>query len=421
MKTPTKKTTNRVELVKEGDVVVRIYHGKRSKKGGGTRATYQVADYTSGERRLQFFSDHANAKAEATRIAGLISDGMTTAAQLNNAEAASYGAAVQTLRAAGIETKLELVASIHATAVKILGGDRIIEACRDWARRNPVERPIRTVRAVADEMIERQTKQKKSHRYLGDLRYQLNKICERFVMNIGEVTQNDLQAWFDSMSCAPRSIRNARSTATALFRFAEARQYIVKGENPALGTQQIEAAGDADIEVYTPDEVARLLAAAPETIRPLIAIQAFTGIRTAELMRMEWSAFKLERGHVEIKAGNAKTASRRIIPILPNLAEWLKPFAGRTGKLFASGPDYYHELTREVAASTKTDEQPAVELKHNGLRHSFVTYRMAQINNAPQVALEAGNSPQMIFKHYRELATADDAKEWFGIVPNTTI
>ena len=34
-----------------------------------------------------------------------------------------------------------------------------------------------------------------------------------------------------------------------------------------------------------------------------------------------------------------------------------------------------------------------------------------------EVALEAGNSPTMIFRHYRELATEAEAKDWFGIVP----
>jgi hypothetical protein len=32
-----------------------------------------------------------------------------------------------------------------------------------------------------------------------------------------------------------------------------------------------------------------------------------------------------------------------------------------------------------------------------------------------QVALEAGNSPQMIFRHYRELVRPADAEKWFGI------
>lgn len=55
--------------------------------------------------------------------------------------------------------------------------------------------------------------------------------------------------------------------------------------------------------------------------------------------------------------------------------------------------------------------------KKNALRHSFISYRLADIQAAAQVALEAGNSPQMIFGHYRELVRAMDAEKWFGITP----
>ena len=43
--------------------------------------------------------------------------------------------------------------------------------------------------------------------------------------------------------------------------------------------------------------------------------------------------------------------------------------------------------------------------------------RMADVKSAAQVALEAGNSPQMIFEHYRELVTEKEAKAWFAITP----
>jgi hypothetical protein len=36
---------------------------------------------------------------------------------------------------------------------------------------------------------------------------------------------------------------------------------------------------------------------------------------------------------IEIKAGMVKTASRRVIPILPNLALWLKPHCREAGEL----------------------------------------------------------------------------------------
>ena len=54
---------------------------------------------------------------------------------------------------------------------------------------------------------------------------------------------------------------------------------------------------------------------------------------------------------------------------------------------------------------------------HNVLRHSYISYRIAVVQNAAQVALEAGNSPTIIFKHYRELVTKEDAEKWFSLMP----
>ena len=57
--------------------------------------------------------------------------------------------------------------------------------------------------------------------------------------------------------------------------------------------------------------------------------------------------------------------------------------------------------------------------KRNALRHSFISYRLGIVKDVGQVALEAGNSASMIFKHYRQLVTETAAKEWFGILPPT--
>jgi hypothetical protein len=39
------------------------------------------------------------------------------------------------------------------------------------------------------------------------------------------------------------------------------------------------------------------------------------------------------------------------------------------------------------------------------------------VKSADQVALEAGNSPSIIFKHYRELTTEEQAEKWLSIMP----
>jgi hypothetical protein len=58
-----------------------------------------------------------------------------------------------------------------------------------------------------------------------------------------------------------------------------------------------------------------------------------------------------------------------------------------------------------------------MEWPRNVLRDSFISYRIAIVQSAEQVALEAGNSASIIFKHYRELTTPEVAAKWFGILP----
>jgi hypothetical protein len=59
-----------------------------------------------------------------------------------------------------------------------------------------------------------------------------------------------------------------------------------------------------------------------------------------------------------------------------------------------------------------------VKWKRNGFRHSYISYRVATLKDVPAVALECGNSPQVIFSNYRALATDAEAKAWFSILPS---
>jgi integrase len=163
-----------------------------------------------------------------------------------------------------------------------------------------------------------------------------------------------------------------------------------------------------DVAVFTPAEMTKILHAAPPHLIPILAIGAFSGIRMAELNRLDWSAVDLERGHIELRASQAKTASRRIIPITDNLRAWIEPLQ-RKGKVVRTAL-----LHREVTALTRALK---LEWPRNVLRHSFISYRIAKVKSADQVALEAGNSAAIIFKHYRELATEAKADAWFGILP----
>jgi integrase len=214
------------------------------------------------------------------------------------------------------------------------------------------------------------------------------------------------------MTGSKRSVLNFRRMAGTLFSFAAARVYIAKGENPVTDTEKISARNNLAVEIYKPGELEKLLSAAHSSFRPIIAIGAFAGLRSAEIERLDWEEVDLKGGMIEVKAEKTKTASRRLVPILPNLRAWLEPHAKKNGLIWKLSHPFFHERQREAAVDAGFGEW-----KQNGLRHSFISYRLAQIQSAPQVALEAGNSPQVIFSNYRELVKPEDAEKWFSILP----
>lgn len=53
----------------------------------------------------------------------------------------------------------------------------------------------------------------------------------------------------------------------------------------------------------------------------------------------------------------------------------------------------------------------------NALRHSRVSYRLAQTSNAAQTAIEDGHSEAMLHAHYSALVTPEAAERYFAIRP----
>jgi hypothetical protein len=99
------------------------------------------------------------------------------------------------------------------------------------------------------------------------------------------------------------------------------------------------------------------------------------------------------------------------VPITENLALWLA-IAPRDGSHV-----WPHTKDRFFKTVIRAARNARIKWKQNALRHSWISYRLAEIQDVNRIALEAGNSPQMIFRHYRELATPAQARTWFSIKP----
>ena len=137
-------------------------------------------------------------------------------------------------------------------------------------------------------------------------------------------------------------------------------------------------------------------------------------MRKAEIERLDWSEINLSDRVITVAAAKAETASRRLAPVSNNLLLWLSPYQQRAGRVVPY--DNVSKQLTEVLAP-----KAGVTWKRNALRHSFIGYRLALVKNVQQVAFEAGNSSNIIFKHYRELVTEQRANTWFSIEPQVEL
>jgi integrase len=426
VKTNVSPVLKRPLEIKRGNVTVKIYTGK-NRVNGTAYPQFTLTYYDGAQRKKKRFADLAEARREAEFTAAKLASGENEVLRLTSTDRAIYMQALGQLRP--LNVPLNLAVLEYVSSVKHLPeGSTLKEAVDFFRRRNPAALQKRTVRQAVDEMLAAKRAAKLSDIHLKDLDCRLNRFADAFQLNIGGVSGTMLQAWLDGMKSSGRSKRNYLAVVAALFRFCIKRKYLPKEAIEEIEAIQQPKADNGEIEIFTPGEMREILTAACPEMVPWLAIAGFAGLRTAEIVRLDWSEINLAERHIEIKASKAKTAARRLAPITDNLAEWLAPYAKPFGKVtdYSSWWNQFYKLTAAVndlrkqslaSAGKDSSTFPKFVWKHNALRHSFCSYRLAMIKNAAQVALEAGNSPKMIFSNYRQLVTETEAAKWFAVCP----
>ncbi len=370
------------------------------------RVRYTLSFYRNGRRMRKMFSNIDEAKKEALFVAQRIQSGMQHVTDLKPHERDNYKAAEALLEK--LEIPLYAAVEDYVRARNIAGDESLSVMAAEYNKMfgNSVRRA--TVPEAVAELIKVRQQDGASVKYLGQLRTTLNRFAAKFACPIMEVSGPDVDAWLRSLDISPVTRNAMLRCIKVLFSFAKAQNYLPSEKATAVELMQQVRVKLDDVVLFTPEQMTTLLHNASPELVPILAIGAFAGIRMAELNRLDWSAVDLDRGFIEIRAGQAKTASRRVIPISDNLAAWLAPLP-RKGKIVRT-PDLQTFLPA-LARALKID------WPRNVLRDSFISYRIAIVQSADQVALEAGNSPSIIFKHYRELTTPNVAEKWFSILP----
>ncbi len=265
------------------------------------------------------------------------------------------------------------------------------------------------IRQAMNELIDNRRASGLSARYCYDLGIRIGRFCAAFPDRIiAEFSTADVDSWLAALAVAPVTRNTFRRDLRTLFAFAVTRRYCA--DNPVVHTAKAKEI-DGDIEILSVEQTARLLESADNATIPYWAIGAFAGLRRAEIERLDWKQIDLESNLIEVKARHSKTATRRLVTIQPNLAAWLEPFHKIRGPVAPSNLRKFTEDDRERAGLRS-------EWPQNALRHSFGSYHVAKFNDAAALALQMGNSPKVIFEHYRQLVKPKDAERYWQIFPS---
>lgn len=381
-----------------------------------------LAYYAEGKRKLVKCRSLEAGKARAKEIIEKLTTGNAHVQSFTVRQTAAINEAIEILQPTRVT--LTEAARQFAEAFNLLEGRATIsEAVKYFlAERQKAQLPPIKMGDLVELFLKNIKAQRKSRRYTLDMQARLHKAAETFTGLVGDIRATDINSWLLNMEHATgRTKNNYRTSLATLLSFARQEGYLPREtQTEAEFSKRYDDKG-GEIGIYSPEKLKTLLFNIDPRFVPFVAIGAFAGLRTAEIARLEWPEIRFGQDVIEIKAAKSKTASRRLAPILPVLAEWLAPFRKEAGRVLVGVPDEFAlaKQFRKAVGEIKNEKgQSLLKIVHNGLRHSFITYRMAVLKNAAEVALEAGNSPRMIFEHYRELATGAEAERWFAERPD---
>ena len=260
-----------------------------------------------------------------------------------------------------------------------------------------------TVKEVLDEFVAAKERAARSPRYVRQLRLSVRSLAGLGV-SIRAVTARDVERMLAG-KLAARTQRNRLLTVRTFFNFAVRRGYAPR--NPAA-TVDLPAPPAAPPALHSPAQVRAVLETARRVdlnVMRWLAVRYFAGLRGSEAQHLAEDHIRAE--FIEVTAAKAKTRTRRLIVIPPNLHAWLA----------AGGRLPLTDANTRTARVAKALRVQGVPWPKNVTRHSWCSYHLAAHGSAAKTALEAGHSEAMLFRHYRELVTGEAAREFFSIRP----
>jgi integrase len=382
-----------------------IYHTPGSGYDGWTIAYREPGVGRKRVFRASLAAARTEAEAIATRLANV-------QAVLTGPDAVEASQARQLAEELG--TTLLAAMREHSDIVKLLGSRATpLKAVQYYLEHHDEVLATMTLMQIKDEFLRHLEQDGAGDRHLSDMRNRLALFTGHFLLPPARLTSILIEDWLRSEqkknNWTGRTRNHYRAAVSNLLSFAKRRGYLAR-DWLEMDFVQKATEEDQEIGIYSPNELKKILDQKPSAdLLPFVVLSAFADTRPSEVCRLRWEDFHFDTGELFIGAGKVRTAGHRVAPILPNCAAWLAPVRKASGPV-SSLTDFSHPLAELLLAA-------GVAPVHDGLRHSFISYRRMLTKNLSQVSGETGTDPVTLTKRYCRPVPQADALAWFALAP----
>ncbi len=249
--------------------------------------------------------------------------------------------------------------------------------------------------------------------YVKSLHLMLRRLARgREQLTVNKVTAVDIENWLAENAGTAGSRATLINRVSTLFAFLKRRRLVRDNPCEYLERPSLEQAPPT---ILTVDQCRQALewcrGSAPRFLGWLI-LGLFAGVRPNELDRSSWKDVDLVAGVIRIDAAASKVRQRRIVHLEPAARSWIELALNLKAELPLP------HVTRRRYLRALRDQLGFGDWPKDVLRHTAASYWVALKRDTAAVALELGNSAQILLKHYRELVTSEQAEAFWALRPS---
>ena len=348
----------------------------------GGRVFFEVCWFVKGERQRKYFKSHSGAVAKWRAVRK------------------AKGSGLAEFEALPDDDKVRLFQAWQRAAE---GNYDLLTACMEYEKESEPDKPIQFSEAQKLFLAAKTAKGLRPES-LKSYRSTYNQFGAKFDNdNLDGITAEQVANWLDGQHYSGVRFNRALADLGTLRNWAESKGYSVGRHDPFAGNER-RLLDQADVSILTVEQAADYLAEAVEVPEcgPVTVLVLLCGLRVSEALQTRPQDIDLDDGIVTVRGQASKLRARRICTLQPIATHWLNLALEKGGLL---------PLSQSVYDKARRANLPAIPA--NSLRHSFCSYHLAHFKNIGLTAEEAGNSPEMIAKHYKELVRPKAAAKFW--------